>query len=234
MTTVGILGTGRMGVRLADAFAKAGMRVILGSRDPRRADRIVAGLNASAINPGTYEQAMKAEFVLPAMFLRDGLIATLQSYDRELAGKIFIDITNPFNDDYSDFILPWDTSGAEELQKRFPDTRMVGAFKNVWWEVFDAPMFDGRVSDVFVVGDDQAAKQAFLKIADPMPFRFVDAGRLANARVVERMTLLSGELGQRYGYFPRMNYRFIGEPWIPGCADRYAHLLAPGKSGGVQ
>jgi len=227
MATIGILGTGRMGVRLAEAFAKAGMQVILGSRDPRRAERVAKGLNVSGLTSGTYEEAVKAEFVLPAMFLRDGLIATLQPYRKALTGKIFIDITNPFNDDYSDFILPWDTSGAEELQGRFPETRIVGAFKNVWWEVFDAPTFDGTVSDVFVVGDDQAAKDAFMKISEPMPFRFVDAGRLANARVVERMTLLSGELGQRYGYFPRMNYRFVGEPWTPGAADRYAHLISP-------
>ena len=233
MATIGILGTGRMGVRLAEAFAKAGTQVILGSRDPRRAKRIAGGLNVSGLASGTYEEAVKAEFVLPAMFLRDGLIDTLQPYRKALSGKIFVDITNPFNDDYSDFILPWDTSGAEELQGHFPETRIVGAFKNVWWEVFDAPTFDGTVSDVFVVGDDQTAKHAFMKIVEPMPFRFVDAGRLANARVVERMTLLSGELGQRYGYFPRMNYRFVGEPWTPGAADRYAHLISPVQEGGV-
>ena len=233
MTTVGILGTGRMGVRLAEAFAKAGTRVILGSRDPRRAKRIVEGMQVFDITPGTYDQAVQAEFVLPAMFLRDGMVTTLQPYRERLAGKIFIDITNPFNGDYSDFILPWDTSGAEELQRQFPQTRIVGAFKNVWWEVFDAPTFGGAVSDVFVVGDDQLAKQAFLNIVGPMPFRFIDAGRLANARVVERMTLLSGELGQRYGYFPRMSYRFMGEPWTPGCADRHAHLIAPVPEGGA-
>jgi 8-hydroxy-5-deazaflavin:NADPH oxidoreductase len=234
MKTVGILGTGRMGVRLAEAFAKAGNRVILGSRDSQRAERIVRGLSASGMTSGTYEQAIKAEFVLPAMFLRDGMVTTLRPYLEQLAGKIFIDITNPFNDDYSDFILPWDTSGAEELQRHFPETRIVGAFKNVWWEVFDAPMFDGAVSDVFVVGDDQEAKRAFMSMAEPMPFRFVDAGRLANARVVERMTLLSGELGQRYGYFPRMNYRFVGEPWMPGSADRHAHLIASTTEGGTR
>lgn len=226
MQTVGILGTGRMGVRLAEAFAKAGTPVILGSRDPARAQRIVEGLKVPGLSPGTYAQAAEAEFVLPAMFLRDGMIETLQPYRRALAGKIWIDITNPFNADYTDFILPWDTSAAEDLRRRFPEARIVGAFKNVWWEVFDAPTFDGAVSDVFVVGDDEDAKRAFLDIARPMPFRFVDAGRLANARVVERMTLLSGELGQRYGYFPRMNYRFVGETWKAGSADRYAHLIA--------
>ena len=44
MATIGILGTGRMGVRLAEAFAKAGTQVILGSRDPRRAKRIAGGV----------------------------------------------------------------------------------------------------------------------------------------------------------------------------------------------
>ena len=227
METIGILGTGRMGVRLAAGFARAGARVILGSRDSARAERIVEGLDAPGVSPGTYAEAVEAEFVLPAMFLRDGMIETLEPYRRALAGKIYIDISNPFNADYTDFILPWDTSGAEEIRRHFPEARIVGAFKNVWWEVFDAPRFDGAVSDVFVVGDDEDAKRRFFEIAAPLPFRFVDAGRLANARVVERMTLLSGELGQRYGYFPRMNYRFVGERWTPGAADRYAHLIAP-------
>jgi len=231
MTTVGILGTGRMGVRLAEAFAKAGNEVLLGSRDIGQAREIADGLGLTGIRPGSYEQAVEAQFVLPAMFLRDGLVTTLQPYRNRLAGKIFIDITNPFNDDYSDFILPWDTSGAEELRRQFPETRIVGAFKNVWWEVFDAPTFDGTVSDVFVVGDDQDAKSAFIRIVESMPFRFVDAGRLANARIVERMTLLSGELGQRYHYFPRMNYRFVGEPWTPGRADRHAHLIQRSRNG---
>jgi NADPH-dependent F420 reductase len=234
MKTIGILGTGRMGVRLAEAFANAGTQVVLGSRDPRRAERIAAGLKLPRIVPGGYAQAAEAEFVLPAMFLRDGMIATLEPYRRALAGKIFIDITNPFNDDYTDFILPWDTSAAEELRRQFPESRIVGAFKNVWWEVFDAPTFDGAVSDVFVVGDDEPAKRAFVEIAKPMPFRFIDAGRLANARVVERMTLLSGELGQRYGYFPRMNYRLVGESWTPGAADRHAGLIARAAEGGVE
>ncbi len=227
MKSIGILGTGRMGVRLADALAKAGNRVLLASRDPRRAERIVRALGREAISPGTYDQAVKAELVLPAMFLRDGLVPALRPYRAQLAGKILIDITNPFNDDYSDFILPWHTSASEELQREFPEARLVGAFKNVWWEVFDAPAFDGTVSDVFVVGDDAAAKEELLGIVGAMPFRFIDAGRLANARIVERMTLLSGELGQRYGYFPRMNYRLVGEPWTPGRADRYARLIAP-------
>lgn len=224
--TLGIIGTGRMGVRLAAMFARAGRRVVLGSRDRQRAARIVDGLQLPGLVAGTYDEALAAPAVLPAAFIRDGLFDLLDAYRAQLDGKLLIDITNPFNDTYTDFILPWNTSGAEELQKRFPRARVVGAFKNVWWEVFDQPQFDGGVSDVFVVGDDDAAKQSLFALAQGTPFRYIDAGPLRNARTVERMTLLSGELGQRYRFFPRMNWRLLGEPWTPGAQDRIGALIA--------
>jgi predicted dinucleotide-binding enzyme len=218
--TIGILGTGRMGVRLAAMFARAGRHVVLGSRDRSRAERIVAGLEIPGLDAGTYEEAVAAPAVLPAAFIRDGLFELMERYRTDLNDKMLIDITNPFNDTYSDFIFPWTTSGAEELQQRFANTRVVGAFKNVWWEVFDAPHFDGALSDVFVVSDHDDTKQAFLALAAGTPFRYIDAGVLRNARTVERMTLLMGELGRRYNYHPRMNWRVLGERWISGSADR--------------
>jgi hypothetical protein len=83
-----------------------------------------------------------------------------------------------------------------------------------------------KYSGVSVVGDDGQARRKFLGLAGGMPFRFLDAGRLRNARTVERMTLWSGELGQRLGYFPRMNYWLLGEPWSGGREDRVKELIA--------
>lgn len=226
MSTIGILGTGRMAVRLARLFADAGHHVILGSRTPARAHQIAAGLGRPGIRAGDYAAAVAAPVILPAMFLRDGMLATLAPLRAQFDGKLLIDITNPFNDRYDDFILPWDTSGAEEIQRHFPRARIVGAFKNVWWEVFDQPLFDGRPSDVYVVGDDEPAKREFLALVEGAPFRFLDAGRLANARYVERMTLFIAELGRRQRFFPRMNWRLLGEPWTPGQADELQWLIA--------
>ncbi len=225
-TTIGILGTGRMGVRLARLFGDRGHRVLLGSRTPARARAIALGLGGGGIQGVGYPDAVRADVVLPAMFLRDGLLTALEPFREALNGKLLVDITNPFNATYDDFILPWDTSGAEQLQHRFPRARLVGAFKNVWWEVFDAPEFAGQVSDVYVVGDDAPAKQEFLALVDGSPFRYLDAGPLVNARIVERMTLFIAELGRRYDYFPRMNWRLLGEHWTPGQADRLRALLA--------
>lgn len=226
MSKIGILGTGRMAVRLAKLFTDCGNRVILGSRTPERAARIVRELGLENTEPGTYGQAASAPIVLPSMFLRDGMLETLEPHRDALDGKLFIDITNPFNERYDDFILPWNTSGAEEIQKRFPKAQIVGAFKNVWFEVFDQPKFDGHFSDVYVVGNDEAAKRDFLRLVKGSPFRYVDAGKLDNARYVERMTLFIAELGQRHGYFPRMNWRLLGEPWKMGQVDQFKTAIA--------
>jgi len=199
-----------MGSRLATMFARAGRKVLLGSRDRDRAAELAAALDLPGLRAGSYSEALEAPVVLPAVFIRDGLFDLLDRQCGRLSGKLLIDISNPFNADYSDFVTPWDTSGAEEIQHRFCQTRVVGAFKNVWWEVLDAPLFDGVKSDVFVVSDDDGAKREFLELVEGLPFRFLDAGRLANARTVERMTLLSGELGRRYDYYPRMGYKFLG------------------------
>lgn len=217
---LGILGTGRMGVRLAAMFARAGRRVILGSRDPARAARITNALAIAGLQPGSYDDAASADIVLPAAFIRDGLFDLLHAHRSQLQGKLLVDISNPFNDDYSDFITAWDESGAEQLQQRFPQAHVVGAFKNIYWEVFDEPLFDGATSDILVVGDDTAAKDHFIEFAAGTPFRYLDAGPLRNARTVERMTLLAGGLGRRLGYAPRMGWRFLGTPWTPGSHDR--------------
>ena len=206
---LGVLGTGRMGARLATMFARAGRKVILGSRDPDRACWVAAN-SGTRLAAGSYEEALTARAVLPAIFIRDGLLDLLGGVSEALAGKLLVDISNPFNADYSDFLTPWDSSGAETLQQRFPETRLVGAYKNVFWEVFDAPLFAGETSDVLVVGDDEAAKHEFLALAEGTPFRYLDAGPLQNARTVERLTLLTGRLGRQLDIYPRMNWRLLG------------------------
>lgn len=207
---IGVLGSGRMGVRLAAMFARAGRSVILGSRDPQRAKQVVSELAIPHLVAGSYDEAVAAEAVLPALFIRDGAFEILSRFSAELAGKLLIDISNPYNDDYSDFILPWDTSAAEELQRRLPASKVVGAFKNVFSAVFDDPLFLGSPSDVFIIGDDEGGKEAFLRLTESTPFRYLDAGGLINARAIERMTMITGALGRRLGSYPRMNWRLLG------------------------
>ena len=209
---LGILGTGQMGSRLAAMFARAGRKVILGSRDSDRAAAIVDQLALPNLRAGSNAHALAAPAILPAVFIRDGLFDLLDRNCRSLRGKLLIDISNPFNRDYSDFITPWDTSAAEELQRRFPQTRVVGAFKNVFWEVFDHPQFGDTLSDVLITGDDERAKAEFLRLAVGTPFRYLDAGPLVNSRTVERLTFITSSLGRQLNSYPRMNWRLLTQP----------------------
>jgi predicted dinucleotide-binding enzyme len=212
---LGVVGAGNMGVRLARMFARAGRRVVLGTRDPQRALARLEGDLPPTLTIGTNAQAFAAQAVLPTVFLRDGLATLLEEHRAALAGKLLVDISNPFNHDYSDYILPWDTSSAEVLQQAVPEARLVGAFKNVFAQVFDRPSFGGPNatvhSDVLLVGDDDGAKAEFRALAQGTPFRYLDAGPLRNARTVERLTLITGRLGRELGSYPRMNWRLLGE-----------------------
>lgn len=207
---IGILGTGRMGSRLAAVLARAGNEVILGSRDLVRAADVVRELALPSIRPARYDEALAAPVILPAIFIRDGLLDLLAANEERLRGKLVIDISNPFNEDYSDFITPWDWSGAEEIAEAIPNARVVGAFKHVYWAVLDDPLFAGEVSDVLVVGNDEKAKEEVFAIFERAPFRLLDAGPLVNARAIERMTMITGALGRSLGTYPRMNWRLLG------------------------
>ena len=206
---LGVIGTGQMGSRLAAMFARAGRKVVLGSRDSSRAAAIVEELGLPTLRAGCNGEALDAPVVLPAVFIRDGLFDLLDRHCRRLAGKLLIDISNPFNEDYSDFVTPWDSSGAEELQRQFPQARVVGAYKNVFWEVFDQPEFGGSLSDVLVTGDDEGAKAEFLALASGTPFRYLDAGPLKQSRTVERLTFITSRLGQQLNSYPKMNWRLL-------------------------
>ena len=206
---LGVIGTGRMGSRLAAMFARAGRRVVLGSRDSSRAAAIVDALGIPTLRAGCNGDALSAPAILPAVFMRDGLFDLLDRHCGRLAGKLLIDISNPFNEDYSDFVTPWDSSGAEELQRRFPQARVVGAYKNVFWEVFDHPQFGEALSDVLITGDDPKAKADFLELAAGTPFRYLDAGPLLHSRTVERLTFITSSLGRQLNSYPRMNWRLL-------------------------
>ena len=225
MKEIGILGTGRMAVRLADVFAQAGVQVLLGSRTPQRAQRIAKALNNANITGGTYDEALEKEWFLPAIFIRDGLLDLLQDKKHYLKDKILLDISNAFNDTYDEFILDWNTSASEELQKTLPDVKIIGAFKNVWYEVFDEPVFDEGLSDVYMISDHDDIKEELSQTLKDSNFRYIDAGVLKNARTIERMTLLATELSLRYQFFPRVNWKFLGKLWTAGEKDKYQEMI---------
>lgn len=203
---VAILGTGRMGTALAHSLAGKIPDLLWASRDPARASHLADGLD---LRPATEAEALEADLLIPTLWYRD-LRPWLEARADRLAGKLLIDLTNPFTADFADFELGPETSAAEELQRAAPQARIVAAFKNTFWPIFADPIENGLPPDVLVASDDEEAKQLVLRLLAPLPFRFLDAGPLAASRTIERMTLLSRQIALRHGGYPRVSWRLWG------------------------
>lgn len=198
-----------MGTGLLKTFnpAYAG-DVFFAGRDQGRAQEVINQLDLD-LQAATMEEALDADVIIPALWFSD-LLPWAKTHAGALQGKIVIDIANPFNEDFDDFTLPYDTSAAEELQKVIPASSVAGAFKNTYWVVFDAPVLQGIKSDVFVTANDEQTRRTVIDMISPLPFRVLDAGMLKNSRTIERMTLLSSEVARKAGNHPRIAYNLWG------------------------
>lgn len=206
---IAIIGTGRMGKALLRTFYRAYPREILfAGRDSKKAQQIANELDPD-FQSVSVEEALEADIILPALWFRD-LQPWVETHRDRLKGKVLIDITNPFNETFDDLTTPYGTSASEELQRVLPDTRVVGAFKNTFWVVFDAPEHEGIRSDIYVTSDSPEALAAVCLVLEPLPFRIFDAGSLKNNRTIERMTLLSRELAMKAGNYPRVSFHLWG------------------------
>lgn len=206
---IAILGTGRMGKGLIKTFYQAyPQQVLFSGRSQQRAQQVLdeLGIDIKAVE---WPEALQADIIIPTFWFSD-LIPWAIAHKEQLRGKIVVDITNPFNEDFSDFTTAYDTSSAEELQKAISESQVVGAFKNTFWVVFDAPVLQGIKSDVFVTSESEVARKTVIELLQPLPFRVLDAGLLKNNRTIERMTLLSSEMARKAGSHPRIAYNLWG------------------------
>ena len=204
-----VIGTGRMGKAILSLLAKIYPGQIgMHSRDIERAKTLIRELHIDAKTVEA-EEAFNAPIIIHTLWYND-VLPWVERHQEQLKGKILVDITNPFNETYDDFVTGYDTSSAEEIQKLIPGTKVAGAFKNTYWVVFDNPEYGGIMSDVYVTADDDDARAAVIQLLQGIPFRVFDAGKLKNNRTIERMTLLSRELAIKAGNHPRVSYHLWG------------------------
>jgi len=204
--SVGLLGgTGEEGRGLALRWARAGARVVIGSRAADRARETAEQLNrilgSDAIGHGDNQRAARSDFVLLSVPFQHA-VSTLEAVQQELRpGSILIDATVPvsFEKGKATYAAPPEGSASEHLRARLRgDIQLVGAFKTIPAHSME-DLNEGLDCDDFVVGDTGDAKsrviQAMTSIAGLRP---VDAGSLESARTIERMTVLAIGINRRY------------------------------------
>lgn len=203
--TVGVLGgTGAQGRGLAIRWAKAGLKVVIGSRNAERAQQaadeikeIAGGDVTGADNAGC---AAASDLVLAALPW-EGHADTLKSLQSELAGKIVIDCVNPLGfDEKGPYALPVEEgSAAQQAEQILPDSRVTAAFHHVSAVTLADLAVDHVDLDVLVLGDDREATDTVRELADVIPgVRGIYGGRLRNAHQVEAFTANLIAINRRY------------------------------------
>jgi predicted dinucleotide-binding enzyme len=125
-----------------------------------------------------------------------------------LADKIVIDATNAL-DSGMNLALGFTTSGAEELQKKIPEARVVKAFNTVFAQHMDFGRLRGNLLTAFVASDDVDAKKAVMELAQEIGFDAVDAGSLRNARLLEPLAFLNIQLGHVLGMGTKIGFKLL-------------------------
>jgi predicted dinucleotide-binding enzyme len=122
--------------------------------------------------------------------------------------KTIIDVTNALTPEMQ-LAIGFTTSGAEELQKKLPKARVVKAFNTQFAQQMDSGRLGDIAVTVFVAGDDAAAKSDAVDVAKSIGFDPVDAGPLANARLLEPLGYLNIQLGYVLGQGTAIGLKLI-------------------------
>ena len=196
-------GTGALGGGLARRWARAGYRVIIGSRDSAKAAaaarELAARLPGAAISgDANTEAAAAADLVVLAVpFAHQRPI--LEEIRGSLKGKILVDATVPLMPPKVMRVqLPKEGCAALITQGIVgPDTIVVSAFQNVAADVLAGDT--DPECDVLVAGDKADARELVVNLARTAGFRAWHAGPLANAAAMEALTSVLIFMNRHYG-----------------------------------
>ena len=189
---VAIIGKGHVGKALGSGLERAGYEIRYGHRDINEKPQAAAEWGEIAILAVPYQQL-------------DNVVESIGSL---LRGKIVIDVTNLFGVDGKPIAYS-NTSGAEKLQRKLPESKIVKAFNTV----FAQNQSTGHIGDEqltgFVAGDDAEAKKTVMDLMSAMGYDPVDSGSLKSAKYLEEMGLHIINLAFGQGMGPSIGYRLI-------------------------
>ncbi len=201
---IAVLGTGMVGQALAGRLSGLGHDVTIGTRDPQatlaRTEPDGMGnppfpawaADHCDVSLATFpDAAASAELVVNATNGYGALPALEAAGADNLAGKVVLDISNPL--DFSQGLPPTlfvkDTDSlAEQLQRAFPQARVVKTLNTLNANLMVDPAALGAESSVFVSGDDADAKRTVTELLQSFGHTdVIDLGDITTARGSEML-----------------------------------------------
>ena len=205
LVTIAILGgTGKEGKGLGYRWAKAGYRVLIGSRSSERAVTAASDLmgrldgSTSIVGMDNHEAAEQANIVVvtvPYAAHRE----TLENVKDVLTGKLLIDVTVPLvPPKVTKVQMPIAGSAAQEAKQIVGEgVEVAAAFQNISHEHL---LGDQDVDcDVLVTGTSKDARTEALTLVEAAGLTGWDAGPIENSVVLEGLTSVLININKQYG-----------------------------------
>ena len=201
-------GTGALGYGLALRWARAGLELVIGSRDAGRAEeaagrvsKVVPEAKVEGLENG--EAAARGEIVFLTVPFR-AQSEILNNLRGALSpGQLLVDCTVPLAAAISGKATRslgiWQGSAAQQAQEMVPDgVTVVSGLHTVSAPVL-ADLERSLDEDVLVCGDRKADKARVAELVERIDgLRAVNAGALETARIVEQLTPLLISINARY------------------------------------
>jgi predicted dinucleotide-binding enzyme len=173
---IGMLGTGVVGQTLGGKLTELGHEVKVGSRDPERSFADAAAFGELVFNATAGTASLEA--------LRAAGAANL-------AGKVLVDVANPldFSKGFPPTLSVCNTDSlGEQIQRELPDARVVKTLNTMNADVMVNPALAPGDHNVFVAGDDDAARADVSSLLESFGWpagRIMDLGGIDAARGME-------------------------------------------------
>ena len=186
MTSISIIGSGKMGAAIAEVATRAGAAVQIIKRSATSPSAARDGFDY-----GVMGDELTGELVVLAVPY-GAYPGILQHYRDQLSRKVVIDISNPIDfSTYDRLTSPADSSTAAELAKMLPEgSAVVKAFNVNLGETLTTGTNGTTTTTVLYAGDYAEAKIAVAQLIEGAGMRAVDAGPLTRARELEAMGFL--------------------------------------------
>ncbi len=180
-------GTGKLGAAIARRLAKAGRKVVIGSRTAESAQKVAAELGFGLTGLSNSEAAAAADIVIVAVPFA-AQTATLTDIAPHVQGKIVVDTTVPLMPPKVMRVqLPAEGSAAVCAQTILgAGVTVLSGFHNV---AAHKLMTDEDIGcDVLVFGDSKEARAKLIRLVAAVGLRGVHGGALANSAAAEALT----------------------------------------------
>ena len=181
MSSISIIGTGNMARAIGALAVAGGNTVEVIGRDQSKAADLAKALGGSATT-GEFGAVPAGDIVIVAL-LYANVVPVVAQYGDALAGKVIVDISNPFNSAADGLAVPDGTSIAQEVAKAAPaSASVVKAFNTI----FGVVLAQGRPLDVFIAGDDARAKAGVAEFIESLELRPLRRRRLEHGALAGR------------------------------------------------